>query len=186
MRRSLLLAGLVSMSSSAHAAGDTDYPAWYADPVTQTAFAALLVFLLIVWRLGGFKAMFSALDSRSEGIRSQIEEAQALREEAAKLMAEAEKRAREADLEAQGIVKRAKADAKALMKDARAELDAKLARRAAQAEQRIARAEADAAKAVQQAAADAATEAARVILSQPARSKGLFDRALADIKDRLN
>jgi F-type H+-transporting ATPase subunit b len=136
--------------------------------------------------LGGFKVLFSALDARSAGIQSQIEEAEALRDEAAKLMADAERRTREAETEAQEIVRRAKADAKSLMKDARADLKAKLERREAQAEQRIARAETEAANAVRQTAADAATDAARKILSASDRSGALFDKALDDIKGQLN
>lgn len=184
MRYTLLAASLF-LTPMAHAAGD-EKVAWYADPVTATAMGALVVFLLIVGFVGGFKTIFGKLDERAEGIQSQIDEARALREEAAKLMADAKKKAKEADTAADDIIKRAKADADAMMKQAKADLKAKVARREAQAEARIARAEADAAADVRRIAADAATEAARSILAGSDDSDDLFDGALSEIDKRLN
>jgi len=160
--------------------------AWYADPTTATAFAALIVFLLIVFSVGGFKLIFSKLDERAEGIQSQIDEARALREEAAKLMADAKKKAKEADAAADEIIARAKADADTMMKQAKTDLKAKVARREAQAEARISRAEADAAADVRRVAADAATNAARSILSGSDEASDLFDKALGEIDQSLN
>ncbi|MDJ0922749.1 MAG: hypothetical protein QNI84_16595 [Henriciella sp.] len=160
--------------------------AWYADPTTATAMLALIVFLGIVAYVGGFKFVFSKLDERAENIQTQIDEAKALREEASKLMADAERRAKEADQAAEEIVKRAKIDADNMMKQAKADLEVKVARREAQAEQRIARAEADAANAVRKAAADAATKAAKEILSGTGQTDDLFDKALSEIDGRLN
>ena len=183
MRYTILFSAL-ALTPAAYAADEKD--AWYADPTTATAFAALVVFLFIVGMVGGFKAVFSALDKRAEGIQSQIDEARALREEAAKLMAEAKTKAKEADDAAEDIVKRAKADADAMMKQAKADLKAKVARREAQAEARIARAEADAAAEVRRVAADAATTAARSILSGTGEADDLFDKSLGEIDKRLN
>ena len=178
------LTPLLLLAPAAHAADDK--VAWYADPTTATAFAALVIFLIIVSMVGGFRLIFSKLDERAEGIQSQIDEARALREEAAKLMADAKKKAKEADAAADDIIKRAKADADAMMKQAKADLKAKVARREAQAEARIARAEADAAADVRRVAADAATEAARTILSGSGEASDLFDHALGEIDKRLN
>jgi len=184
MRYSILAAALL-IAPAAHAAGDTT-TAWYADPVTATAMAAMLGFLLIVAFAGGFKTIFSLLDARAEGIQSQIDEARALREEAAKLMADAKKKAKEADAAADDIIARAKADADTMMKQAKADLKAKVARREAQAEARIGRAEADAATDVRRVAADAATNAARAILSGSDEASDLFDKALGEIDQSLN
>ncbi|MEO1554284.1 MAG: ATP F0F1 synthase subunit B [Pseudomonadota bacterium] len=183
MRFTMLIAAL-AISPAAYAADEK--VAWYADPTTATAFAALVVFLLIVFFVGGFKTIASLLDTRAEGIQSQIDEAKALREEAAKLMADAKKKAKEADAAADDIIARAKADADAMMKQAKADLKAKVARREAQAEARIARAEADATAEVRRVAADAATNAARTILSGTDEGESLFDKALGEIDQRLN
>ena len=158
---------------------------WYLE-VTFVAFMALLVFLTIAIRMGALKAITSALDGRADGIQNQINEAKTLRDEAAKLMADAERKAQEADAAAQDIIARAKTDADTMMKTAKADLEAKVARREAQAEQRIARAEADAASDVRRAAADAATKAAREILSGSEKTDNLFDKALKEIDGRLN
>lgn len=182
--RYLILLSTFALTPAAYAADEK--VAWYADPTTATAFAALIVFLVIVAMVGGFKAIFSALDSRSEGIQTQIDEAKALREEAAKMMADAKKKAKDADAAADDIIQRAKADADAMMKQAKADLKAKVARREAQAEARIARAEADAAADVRRVAADAATAAARDILSGTGEAEDLFDKALGEIDQRLN
>ena len=184
MRFALLGTALI-FAPFAYAAGDKKV-AWYADPATGTAMAALIVFLMIVAFLGGFKTILSQLDKRAEGIQSQIDEARALREEAAKLMAAAKTKAKDADAAADDIIARAKADAAAMMKQAKADLKAKVARREAQAEARIARAEADAAADVRRVAADAATEAARSILSGSEESSDLFEKALGEIDQRLN
>lgn len=182
--RYLLLLPALAFAPAAYAADEK--VAWYADPTTATAFAALVIFLMIVAFVGGFKTIFSMLDARADGIQSQIDEARALREEAAKLMADAKKKAKEADDAAEDIIKRAKADADAMMKQAKADLKAKVARREAQAEARIARAEAEAAADVRRVAADAATSAARSILSGSREADDLFDKALGEIDQRLN
>ena len=182
--RYLILTPVLALSPAAYAADEK--VAWYADPTTATAFAALVIFLMIVAFVGGFKTIFSKLDARAEGIQSQIDEARALREEAAKLMADAKTKAKEADDAAEDIIKRAKADANAMMKQAKADLKAKVARREAQAEARIARAEAEAAAEVRRVAADAATSAARSILSGSDEADDLFDKALGEIDQRLN
>lgn len=184
MRYTLLSTALL-LTPVAHAAGDEKI-AWYADPTTATAMAALIVFLMIVAFVGGFKLIFSKLDERAEGIQGQIDEARALREEAAKLMADAKKKAKEADAAAEDIIARAKADADTMMKQAKKDLKAKVARREAQAEARIARAEADAASEVRRVAADAATNAARSILSGSGEAGDLFDKALGEIEQSLN
>ncbi|MEM1087763.1 MAG: ATP F0F1 synthase subunit B [Pseudomonadota bacterium] len=158
----------------------------FTDVTTMVALAALIVFLAFVWYVGGFKLIFGALDNRADMIRKQLEEAKSLREDAAKALAEAERKAKEADELAEDIVKRAKADADAMMKQAQIDLEAKVERREAQAEARIARAEADAAAEVRRAAADAATEAARTLISKADEADDLFDKALGEIEARLN
>lgn len=183
--RFVILSAALAITPAAHAAGD-ETVAWYADPVTATAFAAMLGFLLIVLAAGGFKTVFSLLDARAEGIQSQIDEARALREEAAKLMADAKKKAKEADAAADDIIARAKTDAGTMMKQAKSDLKAKVARREAQAEARIARAEADAAADVRRVAADAATNAARSILSGSGEADELFNKAIGEIDQSLN
>ena len=156
---------------------------WLMDPITNTAFGALVVFLFIVWRLGAFKAVFGALDKRAETIAAELEQAKNLREEATKALASAERAQAEADKEAEAIIAQAKADAQAMMEEARKELADRLSRREASAEQRIARAAQEAEETVRRAAADAATAAAKEVLS---KEGDFFETAASEIEKALS
>lgn len=182
----LLLPSLIAIIAAPTAFAADAKTAWYADPTTNTAFAALVVFLAIVWYVGGFKFIFGALDNRAQGISDQIDEAKKLREEATRLMEDAEQKAREADQAAEDIIRRAKADADALMEEARKDLATKVARREAQAEQRIARAEQEAMADVKRAAADAATDAVKHLLRDGQHQANSFDKALDEVKAKLS
>ena len=178
----LLCSGAIAPAAFAASKGGGPF-GWLMDPITNTAFAAMLVFLLIVWHLGGFKAIFGALDKRSEAIASELEQAKNLREEATKALASAERAQAEADKEAEAIIAQAKTDAEAMMVEARKELADRLARREATAEQRIARAAQEAEEEVRRTAADAATAAARAILS---KDGDFFDTAASEIEKALS
>ncbi|MBR9835124.1 MAG: ATP F0F1 synthase subunit B [Alphaproteobacteria bacterium] len=176
----------VLMALSATAAEESEHAApWFLE-TTFIATAALVIFLFIAARMGAFKAVTSALDNRAANIQKQIDEAKALREEASRLMADAERKAKDADVAAQQIVARAKTDAERMMQQAKAELEVKVARREAQAEQRIARAEIDATNDVRRAAADAATQAARDVLKGSDKAGDQFDKAMGEIESLLN
>ncbi len=137
----------------------------FTDTVTHLVMIGILIFFAIVWRMGAFKAVFGGLDNRASAIKSELEQAANLREQAAEALALAERRQQDADKEAEAIIEQAKIDAKAFLDEAKKDLADKIARREAQATARIARAEAEAASEVRRAAADAATEAARRVMS---------------------
>jgi F-type H+-transporting ATPase subunit b len=122
------------------------------------------VFLLLVQRMGGFKAIADGLDARGQRIANELSEAERLRAEAEALLAKAKARQAAAEEEAKGIVAQAKSDADALRVEAKRELEADLKRREALTEERIQRAEAKAQADVRSAAADAAIEAAERLL----------------------
>ncbi len=184
-RLACLLSAAAASPLAAQAAEGSEYPAWYADPVTHTAFAAMALFLIIVWRMGGFKAVFSSLDVRAETIQAQLEEAKSLREQAKTVLADAERKQRAAEEQAAKIIAQSKSDAEAMMAAARAELADRLARREALADARIARAQTAAADAVSEAAADAATEAARRLLAEDRRTD-FFETAASEIEKSLS
>ena len=182
------LAFAAETSGSAHESGATfmNIVAPFLDPVTHVATAALVVFLIIAAALGAFKAVGKALDDRAGDIQKQLDESRALREEAAAMLAEAERKQKEADQTAEAMIQQAKADAKLMVEQARKDLAEKVARREAQAEARIARAEAEAAQDVRRAAADAATRASKEIISSSSKRGDLFTEALEEIDKALN
>ena len=177
-----LIAFIAAAAPMAHAAAPGT--PWYADPAKHLAMVSLILFFVVVWRAGGFKFALGALDKRADGIAAQIEEAKALRDKAAKMLGDAERRQKAAQDEAEQIIAQARQDADAMMAEARAELQERMARREALAESRISRAEQEAAEDVRRAAADAATEAARRILKADKNEQ--FDAAADALEKALN
>lgn len=151
------------------------------DPTTGVAFAAMVTFLLVVWRFGGFKAVGKSLDDRSAEIAAELDRAQSLREQAAAKLAEAERQQQDAGKEAEAIIAQAEQDAKSMVENARLELDERIKRREALAEIRIKRAETEAASEVRRVAADAATDATRKLLQQDSATTQ-FERAAREIE----
>ena len=158
--------------------------AWYADTNLWVLVAFIAVIGLFVWR-GVPKLVTGALDKRADDIRTQLDEARSLREEAQRLLADYQKRQREAEDEAAAIIDQAKADAKAMQTQASADIDAALRRRRQAAEDRIARAEQQAVAAVRGQAADLAVRAARDIIARQDQN-GQTDRAIAEVGQRLS
>ena len=186
MLKHAALLGVTSLSATPAFAAAAKDP-WYAD-TTNWAFATLIIFMLIVWRLGAFKALGGALDSRAKEIERELAQAQSLREEAAEKLKAAERRQMEATDLAESILRQAEAEAKSLTAQAEKDLAELVARREAQVESRIARAEAEAKLAVKRVAADAATAAAAQLIRASAdTSKGSesFQKALSQVKTAL-
>ena len=146
-------------------------------------FMALLVFYKVPSLIG------KILDDRAEAIRKELDEARRLREEAQQLLADYQRKAREADEEAKTIIQQAKREAEALAAETRKGLADSLERRAKLAEDKIARAEAQAQAEVRGAAVDAALAAAEKILKirvAGSTAAGLIDESIRDLKGRLN
>jgi F-type H+-transporting ATPase subunit b len=135
----------------------------------NTEFVVLLGFLLFLGVLDYFKVpqmLTGQLDKRAAGIRSDLEEARALREEAQTLLASYERKQREVQEQADKIVAQARIDAEAAAEQARKDLDVSIARRLASAEGQIASAEAAAIKAVRDQAIVVAVAAARDVIAR--------------------
>lgn len=153
------------------------------------AFVGLVAFFAIIWRFGVHKAIAKGLDSRADAIRTELDEARRLREEAQEMLAKYERQQRDAASEAEEIVKKAKLDAEFIRENARKELAQRIERRTALAEQRIAQAEAQAAKDVKALAADIAVEAAAKLLSEnltKTQRNALVKDAAGELAERLN
>jgi F-type H+-transporting ATPase subunit b len=148
-----------------------------------------LSFLGLLAYLGAHRKVIAALDQRQARIKSELDQARRLREEAQALLAEFERKAQEAETEAQAIIASAKAEAERLAAEAKAKAEDFVSRRTKMAETKIAQAEAQAVADVRSAAADAAVAAAEKILSTAAKGKVAEDlllRGIADIKQKFN
>ena len=135
------------------------------------------------------KAVLSSLDARAAKIRAQIEEARKLREDAQALLAEYQRKQRDAMAEAEKIIAQARDQAARLKVDAERDLENAIARRRQQALERIAQSEAQAIAQVRDTAIDVALAAAEALIKSnldPARKQALADKAIGELASRMN
>lgn len=136
---------------------------------------ALIVLIALIW-WKGWKGIAAGLDGKVEKIRLAIEEAENLKAEAERTLAEYKRKQRDAMAEAERIVAHAKREAEEIREQQLADLKVALQRREQLAMDRLAQAEANAVRAVRAGAVDAAIQATADIL----RSK-LDDRHAAQL-----
>src|SRR5262245_38775944 len=147
----------------------------------------IFVGVLIYFRV--HKTIVGAIDERTARIQRELDDARRLKEEAQALLAEYQRKQREAEQEAAEIVAGARAEADRLTSEAKTRMDEFLARRTKMAETKIAQAEAQALADVRAAAADAAVAAAEKILVETVKGKvadDLINKGIADLKSKLN
>lgn len=150
---------------------------------------AFVIFLGVLGYVGVHRKIIDALDQRAARIKAELDEARRLREEAARLLAEYQRKQSEAQREADAIVTEARAEAERVASEAHAKVEEFVARRTAIAETKIGQAEAQALAEVRAAAADAAVAAAEQILTQTAKGKvadDLVAKGIEDLKTKLN
>ena len=156
---------------------------------TLWTFIALIVFTGIIIRMGVPGMITGALDKRAKTIEDELDQARRLREEAQSLLAEYQRKAREAESEAEEIVTLAKREAEAMEKEAQAKIADFVARRTKQAEDKIAQAESVAIAEVKGVATDMAVQAAETILIKKMAQKpgkDLMKKAIAEVGSKLN
>lgn len=160
--------------------------------LNNTNFIVLLAFILFIAVLMYFKvpAMLGGLlDKRSEGIKTDLDEARALREEAQAILASFERKQQEVRAQADRIVAQAKTDAETFAAQAKVDLDASLVRRLQAAQDQIASAQASAVKEVRDAAIGIAIGAANDVLTkQMTATQGnkLIEAAIAEVDAKLH
>lgn len=154
---------------------------------TFWATAALFVFigLLVYLKVPGM--ITKSLDDRANKIRGDLDEARKLREEAQALLAEYQRKRRDAESEAETIVESAKREAETLASEAKKKLDDYVERRTKMAEQKIAQAEAQALQDVKAIAADRAIAASEQVLMSKLSDGGasLIKSSIAEVKSKL-
>ena len=159
----------------------------FATPEFWVAVAFIMVVAGIARPLT--RAITGGLDARSERIRHALDEATRLREEAQHLLAEYQRKQRDAARECEEIVAHAEAEAKRFAEEAAARLEASLARREQRAIDKIAQTEAEAVQEVRFATVDIAIAATRKLLAQrtdAAAAARLLDAAIAELPAKLH
>ncbi|MEH3110740.1 MAG: F0F1 ATP synthase subunit B [Agrobacterium cavarae] len=153
------------------------------------ALVGLILFFVLIAYLKVPGMLASSLDERAKNITEELAEAKRLREEAQHLLAEYQRKRKEAEADAAAIVAAAEREAAALTAEAKAKTEEFVARRTALSEQKIKQAETDAIGAVRSAAVDIAIAASEKLIAEKttASAKGkLFKSAVGEVKSRLN
>lgn len=164
------------------------FPTGWGDSTTYVILALILFFLMLMY-FGIHKKIAGSLDARADKIRAELEEARRLREEAQTLLASYQRKQKEAEAQAQDIIKQARHDAEVMAANARKSLAERLERRAAIAETKIENAEAQALAEVRGRAADLALDAAQKLLRSElsaAEKAKLVKTGISSMGDMLN
>jgi len=135
------------------------------------------------------RAIGKGLDARAAKIKAQLDEARALREEAEKLLADHQRKQREALKEAEDIIARARDEAQRAQREAATNLEAAFARREKMAMDKIAQAEAQAVADVRNQAVDIAMAAAAKLLKanvDAGKGDELIDSAIKELDRKLH
>jgi F-type H+-transporting ATPase subunit b len=174
-------------ASPALAAGDKPFFS-----LANTDFVVSLAFLIFIGILVYFKVpglVGGMLDKRAVGIKAELDEAKALREEAQSLLATYERKQKEVQEQADRIVAAAKEEATNAATAAKADIATSITRRLAAATDQIASAEASAIKDVRDQAIAVAVGAAKDVIAaqMDAKSAGaLIDDSIATVGEKLH
>lgn len=150
---------------------------------------SFVLFIALLAYLGVHKFLAKALDDRAEGIRTDLNDAKRLREEAQELFAEFERKQKAVAGHVEDIIARAKSEAEVAAEKAKADLVVSIERRLKAADDQIALAEAEAVKEVKDTAVTVAIAAASRILSERLdgdKAENLVDEAIKDAGARLH
>jgi F-type H+-transporting ATPase subunit b len=153
------------------------------------ALVALIIFVALVLYLRVPRQIAGLLDRRVDAIRNELDEARRLREEAHALLADYQRKAREAESEAEEIVDQARREAEAIGVEAKQRMADYVAGRTRLAEDKITQAEAQALQEVRAQSADLAVAAAERILARRVKGEAadtLIGRAIDEVRTKLH
>ena len=157
------------------------------DPTFWVAIAFFVFAGLMIWKAR--QPVLKGLDARAERIKTELDEAQRLREEAQKMLAEYKRKQRDVAKEAEDLLANARHEADLLRRQAAADLEQTLARREKAALEKIAQAETQAVLDVRAKAVDIAIAATAKLLSDnvdATRDQALLDDAIKNLGSRLH
>jgi len=150
---------------------------WVA--VAFVLFVALLIYFAVP------RKIIAALDKRAENIQQELSEARRLREEAQSILADYQRKQRDAEAEAKDIIAQAEREAQAYAQETRRQFDEMLERRMRMADEKIARAESDAVAEVRSRAVDASVDAAEQIIASKLddeKARALINQSVEQLK----
>lgn len=148
---------------------------------------ASIGFLIVLLKYAR-KPLLTMLDARTAKIKETLDEAERLKSEAQELLADSQRKHRDAIQTSQKIMDTAKETAQRIQKDAEQKLADSMKRKEAQLLDRIARAEAAAVQELRHQAADLAAKSAEILLQDAMAKRGpkLVDEAISELPAKLN
>lgn len=158
----------------------------------NTNFIVLLAFLLFIAVLVYFKVpklLGDMLDKRAEGIRGELQEARALRDEAQAVLASYERKQKEVQEQSERIIAHAREEAEIAAQQSRKDLEASIARRLKAAEEQIASAQANAVREVRDRAVAVSIAAAGDVIARQMTAKSrdqLIEDAIAQVQKKMH
>jgi F-type H+-transporting ATPase subunit b len=159
----------------------------FRDPEFWVAIAFVIAVGLVLWKSAPIIA--KSLDDRAAKIKAELDEAQRLREDAQRTLAEFQRKQRDAFKEAEQIAALAKSEAERAAAQAARDLEAALQRRQTQALEKIALAEVKATTEIRNTTVDVAIAAVRRVLAEQLdqqRKSRLIDDAIAELPKLLH
>ncbi len=150
--------------------------------------ASFAAFLFIMWKFA-FGKIIAMLDKRIQDIKSELETAENLRIEAQELLAQYQRKHRDALKDAEDIIANAAAQAKHIQKQAETDLHETMKRRENQLAQRLTRMEESAIAEIQSYAADLAMNAAAQIIADKMDKKtsdDLVKKSISSVSGKLH
>lgn len=149
---------------------------------------SFIVFIVIAVRFG--KASFlNTIDSKIEDIQKEINTAESLRVEGQEMLAQYQRKQRDALQDAEKIINDAKDQAKAMQKQAEADLKETMKRREDQLADRLQRMEQNAIQEIQDHAAELAINAAKEIITEKLDKKAgekLIDQSIKNVASNIH
>ncbi|MGB0719640.1 MAG: hypothetical protein ACPGRX_04150 [Bdellovibrionales bacterium] len=149
---------------------------------------SFIMFAGIVYKFGK-PVLLDFIDARIEAIREEIQKAENLRVEAQELLAQYQRKHRDAVKEAEGIIANAQKHAEEIRRKAEADLDETLARREKQLQDRLERLKANAIDDIQRHTASLAIEATAEIIAEKldkAANQSLVEQSIANVSQKLH
>ena len=157
------------------------------DPTLWVA-VGFFIFVAAVFKVAK-KTITGALDGRAEDIRNSLDQAAGLREEAQQLLAEYQRKQRDAVKETEQMLAHARAEAERMAKEGAEKLEKALKRREQLAVEKIAQAETDAIREVRAISVDVAVAATRSLIASnmdAGKSGAMVDEAISDLSKKLH
>ena len=158
------------------------------NPSAVVAISFILFIALVIYLKAPAK-FAASLDERSAKIKAEIDEARKLKEDAQSILAQFQRKQRDAKKEALDMMAQAKEEAEIFAKEMEENFKAVSARQTKAAEEKIAMIEANAVKEIQATAANVAIDAAQAIIGDSMDKKALSklaDQSIDDLEKRLN